>query len=106
MHGSLQTMQIWSRHRRAEGAPAVIASAGAISAAPDQASRRKGFFAKFIEALHESRRCQAACEIHRYQHLIHEARAYARPARGRLSTIRNPKTKSAPMRRSAPIHED
>src|SRR3989442_15624208 len=35
-----------------------------------------GFFATFIEALHESRRCQAASEIQRYRHIVEEARAY------------------------------
>jgi hypothetical protein len=34
------------------------------------------FFATFVEALQESRRCQAAREIARYQHLVEEARAY------------------------------
>ena len=38
---------------------------------PNHASNRRGFFANFFEALHETRRCQAMREIHRYRHLIH-----------------------------------
>jgi hypothetical protein len=34
------------------------------------------FLATFIEALHKSRRRQAAHEIRRYQHLVEEARAH------------------------------
>jgi len=34
------------------------------------------FFATFIDALHESRRCRAAREIRRYHHIVEEARAY------------------------------
>ncbi len=42
------------------------------------------FFATFIDALHESRRCRAAREIRRYQHIVQEASAYdGRCARGR-----------------------
>ena len=39
----------------------------------NQERNRRGFFANFLEALHESRRCQAMREIHRCQHLFHEA---------------------------------
>jgi len=74
MYGSRRTMKIWSPHRRAEEASAAIANADAISSVPDHASAHKGFFAKFVEALHESRRCQAAREIHRHQYLIDGAR--------------------------------
>jgi hypothetical protein len=34
------------------------------------------FFATFIDAMHESRRCQAAREIRQYQNIAEEARAY------------------------------
>src|SRR5215471_3327404 len=34
------------------------------------------FFATFVDAQHESRRCQAAREIRRYHHTVEEARAY------------------------------
>jgi hypothetical protein len=45
------------------------------SAAPGtQAANRKNLFAGLLEALHDSRRRQAAREIHRYRHLIQEAR--------------------------------
>jgi hypothetical protein len=42
----------------------------------DSSTKGRVFFATFIEALHESRRCQAAREIQRYRHLVEEARAY------------------------------
>ena len=38
-------------------------------------SRRWGFGAAFLDALHESRRRQAAREIHEYRHLIDEVKA-------------------------------
>jgi hypothetical protein len=44
---------------------------------------RFSFLAEFLAAMHESRRCQAAREVHRFEHLLREARAYearARPA--------------------------
>jgi hypothetical protein len=45
----------------------------------------------FLQALHASRRCQAAREIHRYRHLIDDANAGAIEcsiARGRLKVSR------------------
>jgi hypothetical protein len=36
---------------------------------------RRGFFAAFLDALHESRRRQAAREIEKYRYLIDEAKA-------------------------------
>jgi hypothetical protein len=40
-----------------------------------------GFFSEFLAAMHESRRCQAAREIRRFEHLVPEARAYEARAR-------------------------
>jgi flagellar biosynthesis regulator FlbT len=41
-----------------------------------------GFFlSEFLAAMHESRRCQAAREIRRFEHLVLEARAYEARAR-------------------------
>jgi sugar phosphate permease len=42
---------------------------------------RFGFFSEFLAAMHESRRCQAAREIRRFEHLVLEARAYEARAR-------------------------
>jgi hypothetical protein len=60
----------------------VAGSAGSVSSCVERgmsASNRKGF-GNFLEALHDSRRRQAAREIHRYQQLVREAREYdARP---------------------------
>jgi hypothetical protein len=43
------------------------------AAAPDlRAPNRRGVFSGLLEALHDSRRRQAAREIHRYRHLIQE----------------------------------
>ena len=36
---------------------------------------RRGFFAAFLDALHESRRRQAARELEKYRYLIDEAKA-------------------------------
>jgi hypothetical protein len=45
------------------------------AAAPDlRAPNRRGVFSGLLEALHDSRRHQAAREIHRYRHLIQEPR--------------------------------
>jgi hypothetical protein len=41
-------------------------------------SPRGGFGAALFDALHESRRRQAASVIHNYRHLIDEAKAYSR----------------------------
>jgi hypothetical protein len=41
------------------------------------APRRQGFGVNLLDALHESRRRQAAREIHSYRHLIDAANAYA-----------------------------
>jgi MFS family permease len=42
---------------------------------------RLGLFSEFLAAMHESRRCQAAREICRFEHLVLEARAYEARAR-------------------------
>jgi hypothetical protein len=42
---------------------------------------RSGFFSEFLAAMHESRRCQAAREIRRFEHLLREARVYEARAR-------------------------
>jgi len=61
------------------------------------------FFATFIEALHESRRCQAAREIARYQHLLEEARAYeVRRARLRAHSKGVTRDSSAASKRAEP----
>jgi hypothetical protein len=44
---------------------------------------RKSFFGSFVEALHDSRRCQALREMRRYQHLLHEAQGRRHAAEGR-----------------------
>lgn len=72
------TMKILSQHCDGETS-GVIASAAAISSTPNQVFNRRGFFANLVEALHESRRCQAMREIHRYQHLVHYAREFVAP---------------------------
>jgi len=41
-----------------------------IPAAPDRVSNRKSVFKYLLEALHESRRLQAARAIHQYRHLL------------------------------------
>jgi hypothetical protein len=42
---------------------------------------RLGLFSEFLAAMHESRRCQAAREICRFEHLVLEAEAYEARAR-------------------------
>jgi hypothetical protein len=43
-----------------------------IAGASSRPATRKGLLARIIEALHESRRLEAACVIHRFRHLIAE----------------------------------
>ncbi|HEY0911587.1 MAG TPA: hypothetical protein VGD75_15285 [Bradyrhizobium sp.] len=43
-----------------------------IAGASSRPATRKGFLARIVEALHESRRLDAARVIHRYRHLIAE----------------------------------
>lgn len=45
------------------------------SLARSRASQREGFFAGLLAAMHELRRCQAACEIRALDHLVRQARA-------------------------------
>jgi hypothetical protein len=42
------------------------------SSMSDQASNRKSYFARIVDALHESRRLQAARIIHDCQHLVQQ----------------------------------
>jgi MFS family permease len=56
---------------------------------------RFGFFSEFLAAMHESRRCQAAREIRRFEHLVLEARAYE--ARARQAHMR-PEDRPVPAR--------
>jgi hypothetical protein len=55
-------------------ASVALSTVGSSSAAArgPQLSDRKSIFAGILEALHDSRRRQAAREIHRYRHLIQE----------------------------------
>jgi hypothetical protein len=54
------------------GAPAIAEVAFTI----DLSSNHRGVCTSFLEAMHESRRCQAAGEIGRYRHLIQEAQDF------------------------------
>jgi hypothetical protein len=56
---------------------------------------RFGFFSEFLAAMHESRRCQAAREIHRFEHLVLEARAYEAHTR---QAHRQPEDRPIPVR--------
>ena len=47
-----------------------------IPIAAHSSAKVPAFIATFMEALRESRRCQAAREIRRYQHLVEEALGY------------------------------
>jgi len=42
----------------------------------EPSEQRRGFFARFLAAMHESRRHQAEREIRQHQHLIDQAAAY------------------------------
>src|SRR5262249_2450978 len=58
---------------------------------------RRGFFAAFLDALHESRRRQAAREIEKYRYLIDEAKA-----EGARHPPRAPQRAPPPRARAAP----
>ena len=51
-----------------------------IEGEPRQRTKRKGFFARLLEALHRSRRRDAILVLRRYRHLI-AGQAQIRPAR-------------------------
>jgi hypothetical protein len=52
-----------------------VEGASETAAAPDRVLNRRSVFARLLEALHESRRLQAAREIHRHRHLLQKHRA-------------------------------
>jgi hypothetical protein len=68
MQAMRHVMELLSERRRADAAETEAGLA--------LASSRTSFFANFLAALHESRRCEAAGEIERYRHLAQEAHAY------------------------------
>lgn len=51
-----------------------------VEGAPGRYSKRKGFFARILEALHRSRRREAIRVLRRYRHLA-AGQAQVRPAR-------------------------
>jgi hypothetical protein len=53
----------------------VVEAVAEISAAPDRVSNRNSVFMYLLEALHESRRLQAARAIRHYRHLLQKDRA-------------------------------
>jgi len=74
-----------------------VESASETSATHDQVSNRRSCIAYLLDAFRESRRLQAAREIHRYRHLLQKDRGYqAREAAQERKLQNNEISKGSP----------